>query len=79
MSFVVDQFLRYISYDTQSVDEAEKIPSTESQFALANLLAKELEEMGAEEVKVDCQCYGVHCPYGYGAGVFGQQCETADH
>ncbi len=57
MSFVVDQFLRYISYDTQSVDEAEKIPSTESQFALANLLAKELEEMGAEEVKVDCQCY----------------------
>ncbi|MCI8951119.1 MAG: peptidase T [Lachnospiraceae bacterium] len=57
MSFVADKFLRYISYDTQSMDEVEKIPSTESQFALANLLAKELEEMGAEEVKVDGQCY----------------------
>ena len=47
MSSVVDRFLRYVSYDTQSADEVEQLPSTEKQFALARFLAKELEEMGA--------------------------------
>ena len=51
MSLVVDKFLRYISFDTQSEDEQEK------QFALANVLADELRQMGAEEVTVDEHCY----------------------
>ncbi len=57
MSSVIDKFLRYVSYDTTSVYEAQRIPSTDSQFVLANLLAKELREMGALDVRVDEQCY----------------------
>ncbi|MCI8297438.1 MAG: peptidase T [Lachnospiraceae bacterium] len=57
MSSVVDRFLRYVSYDTQSADEVEQLPSTEKQFALARFLAKELEEMGASDVRVSDQCY----------------------
>ncbi len=57
MSSVTEKFLRYISYDTTSADEAPQLPSTQSQFVLANLLAGELREMGAMDVKVDDQCY----------------------
>ena len=42
MSLVVDKFLRYISFDTQSEDEQEQQPSTQKQFVLANVLADEL-------------------------------------
>lgn len=57
MSSVVDKFLRYISYDTQSEDEQEQQPSTQKQFVLANVLADELRQMGAKEVTVDEHCY----------------------
>ena len=57
MSLVVDKLLRYISFDTQSEDEQEQQPSTQKQFALANVLADELRQMGAEEVTVDEHCY----------------------
>lgn len=57
MSSVIDKFLRYVSYDTQSKDEQEQLPSTEKQFALARLLEEELKAMGASDVKVDGQCY----------------------
>ncbi len=57
MSLVVDKFLRYISFDTQSEDEQEQQPSTQKQFVLANVLADELRQMGAEEVTVDEHCY----------------------
>ncbi len=45
---LIDRFLKYVSVDTQSMEEACVQPSTEKQFDLADLLAKELEEMGAE-------------------------------
>lgn len=57
MSSVVDKFLRYISYDTESMDDAAQLPSTEKQFVLANVLAEELKAMGASEVQVSSQCY----------------------
>lgn len=57
MSSVTEKFLRYVSYYTESADGIEQIPSTERQFDLANLLVKELEAMGAQEAKVDHQCY----------------------
>lgn len=57
MSSVVDRFLRYVSYDTQSADGIEQIPSTEKQFSLANCLAEELRKMGASDVKVSDRCY----------------------
>lgn len=49
---VLDRFLRYVKIDTQSQEEQNKVPSTEKQLVLANLLAKELKELGAEMVRV---------------------------
>jgi tripeptide aminopeptidase len=49
---VLDRFLRYAKIDTQSKEDQEKVPSTEKQLVLANLLAKELKELGAENVRV---------------------------
>jgi tripeptide aminopeptidase len=49
---VLDRFLRYVKIDTQSKEDQEKVPSTEKQLVLANLLAKELKELGAENVRV---------------------------
>jgi tripeptide aminopeptidase len=49
---VLDRFLRYVKIDTQSAEDQNKVPSTEKQLVLANLLAKELKELGAENVRV---------------------------
>ena len=38
MSEVLDRFLSYVSYDTQSKEDEEDIPSTSCQLALARLL-----------------------------------------
>ena len=48
----LDRFLRYAKIDTQSKEDQETVPSTRKQFNLANLLAKELKEIGAENVRV---------------------------
>lgn len=57
MSKVVERFLKYTAYDTQSEDKKCSIPSTEKQWKLAYLLAEELREMGAENVRVSKNCY----------------------
>ncbi|HEX8921133.1 MAG TPA: peptidase T [Pyrinomonadaceae bacterium] len=49
---VLERFLRYVKIDTQSQEDQNKVPSTEKQLVLANLLAKELKELGAENVRV---------------------------
>lgn len=48
----LERFLRYVKIDTQSQEEQSTVPSTKKQFDLANLLAKELKELGAEQVRV---------------------------
>ena len=53
---LVERFLRYVKIDTKSQEGVEKIPSTEKQFNLANLLVKELKEMGLEDAQVDEHC-----------------------
>lgn len=57
MSSVVDKFLRYVAYDTQSAADQKEQPSTEKQFVLANVLAEELRQMGAQEVTVSEHCF----------------------
>mgnify|MGYP002626591095 CR=1 FL=1 len=52
-SEVIERFLRYAAIDTGSVEDAEGFPSTEKQKDLGRLLAKELSEMGAEDVFFD--------------------------
>ncbi|MGI9068938.1 MAG: hypothetical protein ACR2HX_21360 [Pyrinomonadaceae bacterium] len=48
----LDRFLRYVKIDTQSQEDQATVPSTRKQLNLANLLAKELKEIGAENVRV---------------------------
>ena len=57
MSEVLDRFLRYVSYDTQSKEDEEDIPSTSCQLALARLLRDELTQMGAVQVRMDDHGY----------------------
>ena len=49
---VVSRFLRYVHINTQSVSGASTIPSTPGQLEFAKMLAKELEDLGAENVRV---------------------------
>jgi tripeptide aminopeptidase len=48
----LDRFLRYVKIDTQSQEDQTTVPSTRKQLNLANLLAKELTALGAENVRV---------------------------
>ncbi|MCX6155383.1 MAG: peptidase T [Candidatus Kapabacteria bacterium] len=54
---VLNKFLRYVKIDTQSKEDVETIPSTAKQFDLANLLVKELHEMGIDNAAIDENCY----------------------
>lgn len=56
-SEVVKRLLCYVSYDTQSKDESSEVPSTQKQFDLAKVLKKELEEIGASDVRLSDHCY----------------------
>jgi tripeptide aminopeptidase len=49
---VLDRFLRYVKIDTQSAEDAGKVPSTEKQLVLAKLLEKELKDLGVQNVRV---------------------------
>src|ERR1700754_4814595 len=49
---VLDRFLRYVKIDTQSAEDQTTVPSTRKQLNLANLLAKELPTIGAQNVRV---------------------------
>jgi tripeptide aminopeptidase len=48
----MDRFMRYVKIDTQSAEDQDTVPSTKKQFNLANLLVKELQEIGAQNVRV---------------------------
>src|SRR5215813_11122546 len=49
---VMDRFLRYVKIDTQSAEDQKSVPSTRKQLNLANLLARELTALGAQNVRV---------------------------
>lgn len=50
---VEERFLNYVVVDTQSDEYSETSPSTEKQLVLAQMLAKELAELGLEDAHVD--------------------------
>ncbi|QEC45550.1 peptidase T [Pseudobacter ginsenosidimutans] len=57
-SFTVrEKFLRYVTIDTQSDPHSKTSPSTEKQFTLSRLLAKELQAMGIADASVDLHGY----------------------
>lgn len=57
MSVVLDYFLKYVSFDTQSKEGEEHVPSTDKQRTLAKVIADDLRAMGAKEVCVDEHSY----------------------
>ena len=54
---IVERFLKYVSFDTQSADETGVTPSTEKQWALARYLQNELTELGLEDIVLDDNGY----------------------
>ena len=52
-----DRFLRYVKFETRSDEKSETIPSTPTQLEFAKILAKELEEIGMENVYVNDACF----------------------
>lgn len=48
MEKILDRFLRYVSFDTQSCEESQSQPSTAKQLELLRLLRDELAAMGVE-------------------------------
>ena len=52
-----DRFLRYVKFETRSDEKSESIPSTPTQLEFAKILAKELEEIGMENVYVNDACF----------------------
>ena len=71
MSDVLDRFIRYCAVPSQSNPlTAEKVPSTPEQFDIANVIAQDLRELGAEDVAVDEHAYvTAHWPASW-AGTF---------
>lgn len=49
---VLDRFIKYVKYDTQSEPDQEKLPSTDKQWDLAKELVRELREIGASDVEL---------------------------
>lgn len=54
---ILDRFLKYISYDTQSDEASETCPSTKKQFELAKYVKDELMKLGLKDVLLDENCY----------------------
>ncbi len=54
---VLDRFLRYVTFGTQSSEETHTTPSTPGQRVFAEALVKELEELGMEDITLDSNCY----------------------
>ena len=54
---IVERFLNYVKFDTQSSEESESVPSTSKQLVFAEFLKKELEDEGLEDVEMDEKGY----------------------
>ncbi|HEY7285197.1 MAG TPA: peptidase T [Vicinamibacterales bacterium] len=53
MTTVLDRFLKYVRYDTQSDESSSTYPSTEKQLVLLRDLASELRELGLHDARID--------------------------
>lgn len=50
---VIDRFLKYVTFDTQSDESTGVTPSTAKQMVFAQYLKTELEELGLEDISLD--------------------------
>ncbi|MCD8265512.1 MAG: peptidase T [Tannerellaceae bacterium] len=54
---LIDRFLKYVTFDTQSDENSQVTPSSPGQRVFALALKEELEKMGLEEITLDDNCY----------------------
>ena len=54
---IVERFLNYVGFDTQSSEESTTTPSTPKQMVFAEYLRKELEDVGLDDVELDDKGY----------------------
>ena len=54
---VLDRFLTYVRFDTQSDENSQSFPSTAKQLVLGEFLAKELKEIGLQDTCLDKNGY----------------------
>ncbi|WP_028768015.1 peptidase T [Shewanella fidelis] len=54
---LLERFLRYVSFNTQSDGSSQSVPSTDNQFVFAQHLRQELISLGFEEVKLSDKGY----------------------
>lgn len=54
---LVERFLKYVSFDTQSSEETNVTPSTPGQMVFAKYLKEELEALGLQEITLDDNGY----------------------
>lgn len=54
---IVERFLNYVSFDTQSVEDSQTVPSTAKQLDFAKYLRDELKDEGFDDVEMDDNGY----------------------
>lgn len=54
---LVERFINYTKFDTQSSEESTSVPSTAKQLEFAKYLKKELEDEGLSDVEMDDMGY----------------------
>lgn len=57
MQNIIDRFISYVTIDTESDPKSTTTPSTKKQLVLANLLVKELQSIGMQDVTIDKNGY----------------------
>lgn len=50
---IKERFLNYVSFDTQSVENSQTVPSISKQLKLGKYLVEELQSLGIENAKID--------------------------
>lgn len=56
-SNMLQRFLKYVTFDTESIDDNTTVPTSEGQFVFARYLKEELEKMGLTEITLDDKGY----------------------
>ena len=54
---IVERFLKYVSFNTQSAEESDSVPSTAKQLVFAKYLRDELKDEGFDDVEMDDMGY----------------------
>ena len=60
---IVERFINYTKFDTQSAEDSETVPSTPKQLIFANYLKDELEREGLKDVEIDDMGYLCNAPF----------------